>query len=184
MKQLKMNKEALNDELNPLSPTLRDLKQQDDGFRLPEGYFEAMEAAVLSRVEASDTRRKPVLAGRKGGLWGRLLHPKAMWAAAAALALMLAATLFLRSPNATTTNSDWASEELTEEDIEAFLLDNISDFETEQLFTLTTSATLSSSQPNATIPDNNLLIEDLSTEEIELMLKELSPEELETLLKT
>ncbi|MCW5923730.1 MAG: hypothetical protein KIS77_15400 [Saprospiraceae bacterium] len=176
-----MNKETLNDELKPLSPWLHGMKQRDDGFRVPDGYFDAVEEAVLNQVKAADALRKPVLASRRGGLFAMLARPKVAWPAiAATLALVVSAVWFFRSANVAPTPADWASQELTEEEIEAFLLENIGDFEAEQLFSITVAD--QSAQTNKT--EQPLTTDELSKEELEWLLKELSHEELEQLLKT
>ena len=184
-----MKKESLDKELKGLSPLLRDLKRGGDGFRVPEGYFGALEESVLGRVEATGFRRKPALEARRGGLFARWSRLQVIWAAAAALALVLAATWVFRAPPAQQQMLPVAAEqELTEEAIEAYVLENIRDFEAELLAGVPTvehalpetkPALPKESKSKASDP-----LDDLSDEELELLLKEMSDEELENLLKT
>ena len=97
-----MKKESLNDELKDLSPWLHELKQQDDGFRLPEDYFNKMQDAVFARLESEGALR----AGQEhtSGIMGRirpLFRVRYLSAAAATIAVVLAALWFLR-PTPTT----------------------------------------------------------------------------------
>ncbi|GAB4496589.1 MAG: hypothetical protein OHK0019_28630 [Saprospiraceae bacterium] len=184
-----MKKELLDDELKERSPLLLDAKKQGDGFRLPEGYFEALEDAVFSRVDSAGIRRKPVLEAKRGGLFGRFSRSGIAWAAAATFVIVLAAAWFFKTqfvqplaPVATT------QQELTEEEIETYVIENIQDFDASLIAAVpvgehvppeTKSATPTENNPAASDP-----LDDLSDEELELLLKEMSDAELENLLKT
>jgi hypothetical protein len=180
-----MKKESINDELDKLSPWLRDMKRQDDGFRLPEGYFDAMEQSVFGRLESSGGLRKSVNPPPGNGLTARIGRKQWMWAAAAVFATVLAAAWFFGQPG--DASAPVVSVELTEEEIESYVLDNIRDFDAELLADVPVQA--------APVPDYKPApaaqpkqptdpIDDLSDEEIELLLKDMSDEELENLLKT
>ncbi len=185
-KQNDMKKESVNDELENLSPLLRGWKQQKEGFQVPEGYFDTVEEAVFSRIDQSGNRRKPALETRRGGLFSR---SQVRWAAAAVLALVLAATWFFTAyPPANDALPAVASQELTEEEIEAYVLANIRDFDEALLAEVpagtqpvveTKPVSPAAAQPKQTDP-----IDDLSDEELDLLLKDMSDEELENLLKT
>lgn len=180
-----MKKESLDDELKGLSPWLRDLGMQEEGFRVPEGYFGALEESVYSRVESAENRRKPVMRIKRGGFVGRFSRSQVLWAAAASLALLLAATWLIRVKPA---REIVATQELTEEEIEAYVLENIRDFDVELLADVpAVEQTLPETQPAApreAKPKQPDPMDDLSEEELELLLKEMSDEELENLLKT
>lgn len=180
-----MKKNLSDDELKELSPLLRDLRQQDEGFRVPEGYFGALEDSVLNKVEKTGNRRRPAMKAKRGGLFGRFSRSRIMWAVAATLTLVFAATwLFRIKPE----QSVAATQELTEEEIEAYVLENIRDFDAELLAAVPVSEqALPETKPVTpmdTKPKQSDPMDDLSEEELELLLKEMSDEELENLLKT
>lgn len=184
-----MNKKTINDELQNLSPLLREMRQKGDGFRVPEGYFEAVEESVFGRIEAAGIRRQPVLEGKKGGLFGRIFRSKIIWAAAAALVLVLATTWLFKMKNGQSDTSPLvASQELTEEEIEAYVLENIHEFEAEQLAALPVGEQVfQQTEPSPapkTKPKQADPLDEFSQEELDILLKEMSEEELENLLKT
>ncbi len=181
-----MNKKKINDELNELSPLLRDLKQKDNGFRLPEGYFEAVEESVFSRIDAAGARREPVLETQWGG---KFFRSRVMWAAAAASALVLAVVWFVRPKNALDIEAPIAvSQELTAEEIEAYVLENIHDFDAAQLASVPADEPVPTVTNPSPIPEKKSKelepADDFSEEELELLLKEMSEEELKNLLET
>lgn len=183
-----MNKNSANDELQNLSPLLREMRQKDDGFRLPEGYFKGLEGSVLSRIDASGTRRGAILQARRGVLFGKITRSRVVWAAAAVLALVLAATWFFKIKQAQADTLPVAAQGLTEEEIEAYVLENINEFEAEQLASLPAAEQIipKPTTPSApeTKPKQTSPIEDFSEEELEILLKDMSDEELESLLKS
>lgn len=183
-----MKKESLDDELKGLSPLLREVRGQDDSFRVPEGYFGALEDSVLGRVDASAMRRKQVMGARRGGLFARFSRSQVAWAVAAALTLVLAATWLFRTPPQTDALQAATAQELTEEEIEAYVLENIRDFDAELLADVpVNSRALPETKPASpaeTKTKTSDPLDDLSDEELELLLKEMSDEELENLLKT
>lgn len=179
-----MKKELLDDELSNLSPRLRELKQESDGFQLPEGYFGGVEELVFRRIDGMGARRRPVLETKGSSLLARFFRPQAMMAAAAAIALTLAAVWFFRPP--AVKDSLAAAPELSEEEIEAYVLENIRDFDAEQLASISASQTAQVEAESSKSPENQATnghsLEGLSEEELELLLKEMSEEELESLL--
>lgn len=180
-----MKKESINDELDKLSPLLRDLKRQDDGFRMPEGYFDAMEQSVFGRLESSGGLRKTVAPTPANGLTARFGRKQWMWAAAAVFAAVLAAAWFFGQPEEV--EAPVATTELTEEEIESYVLENIRDFDAELLADVPAQAAQDQAPAPATQPrpqQQTDPVDDLSEEEIELLLKDMSDEELENLLKT
>lgn len=179
-----MKKESLDNELKKLSPRLHELKRESDGFQLPEGYFGALEESVFRRIDGMSARRQPVLGTKGSSLLARFFRPQAMMAAAAAIALTLAAVWFFRPPAAK--DSLAAAPELSEEEIEAYVLENIRDFDAEQLASISASETAPMEVESSRSPENQATnghsLEGLSEEELELLLKEMSEEELESLL--
>lgn len=180
---MKKDSTALQDELKDLSPFLYEqkLKQQEpggDGFRLPPGYFDAVEEAVFARLEASGARHVVL---EKRGIVRGLFQSRVMLAAAAMIVLVLAALWFFRPAPAVAP----AAAELSEEDIEAYVLENIRDFDTDQLASLSpveSTATeeehTGSSKPKTDKPS----LDDLSPEDVENVLRDMSEEELQELL--
>lgn len=179
-----MKKESINDELDKLSPWLRDMKRQDDGFRLPDNYFDAMEQSVFGRLESSGGLRKSVPPPSGNGLAARIGRKQWMWAAAAVFTVVLAAAWFFGQPDDAA--APVASIELTEEEIESYVLDNIRDFDAELLADVPVQAAQEQPAPAAPPRPKQQAdpVDDLSEEEIELLLKDMSDEELENLLKT
>ena len=181
-----MKKESLDNELKGLSPLLRDPGQRDPGFRVPEGYFEALEDSVFSRVGATGNRRKPMMKALRGGFFTRFSRTQVMWAAAAIFALVLAAIWFISPKPAQ--QPALATQELTEAEIEAYVLENIRDFDAELIADVPVNTHIvpetRHTSPATTKPGVTDPIDDLSDEELELLLKEMSDEELENLIKT
>ena len=180
-----MKKESINDELDKLSPWLRDQKRQDDGFRMPDGYFDAMEQSVFGRLESSGGLRKSVVPAPDNGLTARLGRKQWMWVAAAAFATVLAAAWFFGQPDELA--APVAATDLTEEEIESYVLDNIRDFDAELLADVPAQPAPAQEPAPANQPrpqQQTDPVDDLSDEEIELLLKDMSDEELENLLKT
>ncbi len=181
-------KEQRNDELGELPPLLRDLRRQDDGFRVPEGYFEAIEDSVFERLERSGSGQKPWEI-RRGGRLSRLMPMQTAAAIAATLALVLAAWWFFRPDPGTVPEQGTLAAELTEAEIESYVLENIRDFDADLLADLPPAEMTAPAPESPTpVPETKTRpgdpLDDLSEEELELLLKEMSDEELEDLLKT
>lgn len=49
--------QSLQDELEHLSPTLKELRSKEDGFHVPPGFFEQHAAEVFKRLESPPTHR-------------------------------------------------------------------------------------------------------------------------------
>lgn len=186
---MKKDQEMLDDELENLSPRLRALRRQDDGFRLPADYFEGLESAVFQQINALGARRQPAPPTEKPGFWNALAwlwQPRLAMAFGTVLVLAVAAWWLLR-PNAAPapTVIPLAQIELTLEEAEAYVQANLHDFEPEQLAAL---AMLEDEPPEpATTPDKPKKTTpkaqvELSDEELELLLDDLSDEELEQML--
>lgn len=176
-----MKKESLDKELEGLSPKLQELRRENDGFRLPDSYFESLEEAVFSRLDAAGARRQQELTVSRGK---GLFSIRWMATAAAVLALILAAVWFFK-PAPVAAPQPVALQLTEEEIIESYVLENIRDFEVEQLAALSTEHEVESSPapPNQqTTPKGGDLLDNMSAEEMELLLKEMTDEELESLL--
>jgi hypothetical protein len=175
--------DELDDELKNLSPFLRDLKRKKEPLKVPDGYFEQMEQSVFQKLEAAGAQRKPVLRPQKS-LQARLFNPRLMMAAAAAISIALAAWWFLMPPTAMAPPNLMAMD-MSDEELESYLLENIHEFDLDQLASLdqeelpventptTSPEPASKSKPN---------LDDLKLEDVESILKDMSDEELEQLL--
>lgn len=173
-------KDSLDDELKNISPWLRDMKRPDDGFQLPEGYFDALEDRVMARLEAEGLRQVPALQAVRGGQWWR--QPRMMWAAAAVSCAVLAAVWLLRpQPQVAVAAADLSAEELEE-----YVLENVHEFEVEQLASITKEYGSEASEPRIEPTDNQQKMpsagDEFSPEDVDKLLDDMSDEELESIL--
>lgn len=176
-----MKKELLDDDLPPF---LREMKEKGDGFKVPEAYFEGLEDAVFKRLEAGGDMRRPAIKATKRPLRFPLsIRPRTAMALAAGMALVLAAVWFFQQP-AAPPQQQIAAVELTEEDLESYLLDNVHEFDPEQLATLNTSEiTETSSENNNDSPQKNQpAANDIHPDDLDHILDEMTDEELEQIL--
>jgi hypothetical protein len=120
-----MNNNSINNELQELSPTLRQLKEKQDPLQVPTGYFEDWHYFLKPILESSPTPIR--MPARKARAW---LKPM-IWSSAATGAILVAAFYFIR------TNQDpcpkIAFEPLTPETAVAYVEENILDYEQELL---------------------------------------------------
>jgi len=172
--------------MDELSPFLRNLKDKNGGFKVPEGYFDKLEDSVFQKINEQGARKKPLYATR-GGLFHRLIHSRTTYAAAAAaIALMLAAWWFLRPA---TPALYMAQTDLTEEELQIYIAENVLEFEIDQLAML---------QPEERAVDSPDIPETMPTdsqkqhrvspaklfhpEDVKDLLNDMSEEELEEIL--
>ena len=174
--------ESIEKELQALSPWLQEQAQKQSGMQVPPGYFENLEASVFDKIDAQNLRRNH-LNVRKGGLLQRFLRPK-MWASAAAIsAIAVACWWMLRPEPAAILPADTYAEALTDEEIEAYVLDNITEFDSEQLASITGDVLPEHMPaPGPTSAPSGKTADDISPEELENLLQHMSEEELESLL--
>lgn len=174
--------EALDKELESLSPWLQEQSRKKDGMQVPPGYFENLEDAVFNKIAAQNLRR-PALTAQKGGMLRKLLRPR-MWAAAAAISAIAVACWWMLRPQPNAMQPvDTYAEALTDEEIEAYVLDNITEFDSEQLASIT-EEDLPEHMPaaNPAPTPKAKPTEDIPDEELENLLQQMSEEELESLL--
>lgn len=186
-------KKELYDELDGLSPKLRDLKQTPDGLKLPEGYFDTLENRVLTQLEAQGERRISTESASTN--WGIRVNRR-YWAAAAAVAVLAVAIWQFAGPNpdnpladasqtvADASHGDVVVESLSEEEI--YLEEHILDFEPELLAEIDDesleNAIIESTrqQPAASNPKKHKASK--VDDELDQLLEELTDEELEDIL--
>ncbi len=179
-----MKKENIDDELKSISPFLKDLKGKGDGFEIPEGYFEDMEEAVFARLKSSGDLGRPTMkVVKRPGLFPLAIRPRTAMAMAAALALILTAIWFIRQPQSVQP-MPFVSSELTEDDLEYYVLENVHEFDPEQLAELTQAET---PEPNEEATSgkpkkNRSTSDEIRPEDLEKILDEMTDEELEQIL--
>jgi len=175
-----MQQKKTHPELNDLSPLLQDLRQREGGFNVPEGYLDNFENDLFSKLETSGQFTKPGLQVVKKPVHkNRLLRP--VMAIAATFAIILSAVWFFQARPTDTDSPEMASVELSEEDIEAYLLENVQDFEVEQLAMLPETeqpAAPSAKQPSPAKSSSD----ELTPEDVEHILDDMTEEELEEIL--
>ncbi|MBL7825237.1 MAG: hypothetical protein JNJ57_01310 [Saprospiraceae bacterium] len=173
-----MSKLPLHD---PLPPLLNELKNKEDGFHVPDHYFETFENRLFERLEQSGIERPQELQSFKVKT-NKISRYFPVMAIAAAFTVLIAAFWFFQS-NVLPTDNEIASTELTEDEIESYVLDNLHDFETEQLAMLPSEEELDIVPPShapSTSPDS---IEDIiAPEDVESILNDMTEEELEEIL--
>lgn len=175
-----MKQQKAHQELNDLSPFLHDLRKREDGFQMPEGYLDNFETDLFAKLETSGQYTQPGLqVVKKPANKTRNLWP--LMAIAAAFALLFGAIWFFKAGPAGTQNPEMASVELSDEDIEAYLLENVQDFEAEQLAMLpeveqTVEPAAKQKTPAKSNPD------DLTPEDVKHILDDMTDEELEEIL--
>ncbi len=178
-----MNKhESLEEELKSLSPWLQEQSRKQAGMQTPPGYFEHLELAIFDKIEAQNLQR-PGLTARKGGMLRSILRPR-MWAAAAAVAAIAVACWWMIRPQSDAILPvDTYAEALTDEEIEAYLLENITEFDAGQLAAVSYVDMPEQTPAAAPAPGKSTkTADDISPEELENLLQQMSEEELESLL--
>ena len=180
----------LHDELGD-SPLLQALKKNDDGFRVPDDYFDTLESEVYRQLDAIGARRQPAAFAapdRRPSWWQllqRLWHPRTALAFAGVFAVALAGWwYFTASPAVSST--EMAAANLSDEDAEAYLLDNALELDPQQIAQVIPEEELPPidvSEPGATSAQKSNPKEiQIRPEDLENVLKDMSDEELEKLL--
>lgn len=177
-----MKKHNLEEDLPPF---LRDLKEKKDGFKVPEGYFEDMEQSVFARLKASGDLDQPKLkVTKRPKMYAAFIRPQAALAYAAVLALVLTAIWFFRPPSPAVQAPVLATVELTEDELESYLLENAQEFEPEQLASLnpTEMEAVEEDTPSETPNQKRPAAEDIHPDDLDHILDEMTDEELEQIL--
>lgn len=177
-----MKKEILEQELPPI---LIELKAKGDGLRVPDDYFDDLETAVFARLESTGALRRPVIkAEKRPSLFSVSIKPRAAMALAATLALVLAAVWFFRQDSVVVSQPSVASAELTEEDLESYLIDNVQEFDPEQLALLTPEEPTETTEENTpgTPKKNSRSSSEIRPDDLDKILDEMTDEELEQIL--
>lgn len=171
----------MEDELKKEAPELHEMRRHNDGFKLPDDYFGSFEDRVFGRIESAGIQRNAAQQAVKRTA-RRVSMPHMLLAAAAVITLLLAAVWFFKPTPAI--EQPVASVELSEEEIETYLLENVQDFEAEQLAMLPDEEEQETTQPATKTPDKKSddPLEDISPEDVEHILNDMTEEELEEIL--
>ncbi len=171
----------MEDELKNIAPDVFKQLPQKDSFKLPEGYFESFDGRVMDRIEAFGlTQQVPLKIVKRPAK--RVSMGYMLMAAAAVFALVLAAVWFLKPASAEDRTT--ASIELSDEEIEAYLLENVQYLEVDQLAMIPEATeneyqtpTIQEKPPQQTnVPD------EITPEDVEHLLNDMTEEELEEIL--
>ncbi|MFN0173696.1 MAG: hypothetical protein ACKVU0_03520 [Saprospiraceae bacterium] len=180
-----MKKQYLDEELKTISPLLKELKEKGDGFKVPEGYFEDLEHTILARIESSGVAGRPARkVNKRPGLFTIFIRPQAAMAYAAALALILAAVWFIRQDASPIQDEPFVTTELTVDDIESYVLENLHEFEPEQLASMTQEETSEGADKPAgkNQKKNSSASDEIHPDDLDKILDEMTDEELEQIL--
>jgi anti-sigma-K factor RskA len=185
-----MQKDSKNirEELQNRSPLLAELQSKYSGQKVPDGYFDQLESELLRKIEENDYPKAATTAG-KTPVWRSMSAVRGTrfaMAAAAVFVLVFAAWWFFRiqpGQPAVPHNYRELAANLTAEDAAAYVESNIHEFETTTLANYAavepTAAPKSASERTA---KRALSLEELSEEQLDLLLQDLSDEELEEIL--
>jgi hypothetical protein len=183
---MEKDKNNIREELQGLSPFLADLHSKDSGQKAPEDYFDQLESEVFRKIEEGGYQREAPTGSTP--VWRGLIairRSRFAMAAAAVFALVFGAWWFFRmqpaSSPAVPENYQELAAALTAEDAAAYIAGNIHEFETATLETYVAVEPAAESTPER--PSKRARpLEDLSEEQLDLLLQDLSDEELEEIL--
>jgi len=180
---MKKDRIALQDELREIAPRLADLQARGDGHTVPPDYFEQLENRVFQRIDALGERRLPTEPVRKSAS-ARVVNLRWITAVAASLSLALGAWWFMRPQPGPAVPENYAelAAKLTAEDAEIYVRKNLQEFETATLATYAIVEAPAAPQAAPAPPRTPDLLHDLNPDELDLLLNDLSDEELEAIL--
>jgi hypothetical protein len=124
-------KDEIQKEIQQVSPYLEDKLKPYSKGQVPDGYFQRFEDSFVRDVvrpgvkEQLSKKSRPGLMGIVEEFFSRLLSPKYSLAIASVLVLLVA-SVWLLNPTENTQTLDFAA--LSEEEVEAFIEDNLDDF--------------------------------------------------------
>lgn len=178
-----MHKESIDDELLQTSPWLMKQRQEGDGMQMPEGYFDGLESRLMERIASEGHKRNlPMTVVKKPAR--RISRMQWTMAIAATLALVLTAVWFFK-PGPEPVAPATASVDLTDEEIEAYMLENVQDFDSEELAMIAPEEITHESTPE-TLKNSKVKTkeshEEITPEDIDHILNDMTEEELEEIL--
>ena len=134
----------MREELKELSPFLADRLGEEEGFKVPKNYFKALPDEVLGRLR-EEMKSAPVQSSWLDGMtvfFQNLWQPRLTWAVASAAVLIAAAVWLCTNDGAETPAGqqiamDEALENIPDEDIHAYLFQNIEEVDNDLLISVT-----------------------------------------------
>lgn len=127
------NKDRLQDELSEQAPFLNSLEKGKNDYKVPDRYFDNLEAEVYRQIEAIGATRKPAPPVQRPSFWQfmqSLWQPRTALAFAGFLALAMTAWWYFQTNS---TPADFTAAAITADDAEAYLLDNLMELEPEHI---------------------------------------------------
>ena len=124
------NKEDIKKEIQQISPYLDQKLRPYSKPEVPDGYFQRFEDSFIRDVvrpgikEQKERNSQPGILGRIEALFTTVLSPRYSLAIASVLVLLVASVWLINSPE-TSGDLDFAS--LSEEDVDAYIEDNLDD---------------------------------------------------------
>jgi hypothetical protein len=161
------------------------MEKKKEGFKVPEGYFEGLDDAIFQKINEQGARKAPVLTAAPGGRWLETSNRRWLYGVAAAIALVAAAWWWLPNRQG---NTLLAQADLTEEELNTYIVENASDFDVEQLALLDAAEQQGDTDSQEMLPGDtqklrrNLPTGDFPSEELDNLLQDMSEEELEEIL--
>ncbi len=184
-------KDRLSEELGKHAPSLQPLLEQDKGLRVPADYFDQLEAGVFRQLDAIGAKPQP-LPQRTPAHWWQVLQglfqPRLALAFAGVVAIALAAWWYFSPSPAAEPALTIAAADISPDDAEAYLMDNLLELDPEQIafalpgdelpfITIQTPETNNPGEQNAATHELQISPKDLDN-----LLKDMSDDELEELL--
>jgi hypothetical protein len=174
--------ENIHDELRELSPLLSRLKELPEDYTLPDGYFSQFQQEVFAKINAEQKEvpvPKPV-AHKKPIWWQHWLEELSfLWQPRyaigfASISVVMIATWYLSQSPSEATNTSVAFNELSEEEIHNYLIDNIDGIDTETVW-VSTQNEIAAIENKAQTPLNeaNTTLQNASDVEIDEMIDEM-----------
>lgn len=168
-------KENIKAELEHLAPTLAKLKAEntDTGFQVPPNYFRQLTTDILAEVQPSPSTQAESWYSRLGQQFSTLLLGRPAFALASVILLIVAGMWFLRPHT-------WDRTELPElalnnDELEAYVLAHIEDFDTDLLIDIYTAEEEDKLEVDIEQP--------LMEENLDHLLLEMDDEEFESLFE-
>lgn len=168
-------KENIKAELEDLAPTLAKLKAEntDSGFQVPPNYFRQLSADILTEVQASAPKPADYWYHRMSRQLSSLLQVRPAFALASIILLILAGTWFLRTDPLN--RNDLPELALNSEELEAYVLAHIEDYDTDLLIDIYTAEEEGKTAESTESP--------LLEENLDQLLLEMDEEEFESLFE-
>ena len=168
-------KENIKAELEDLAPTLAQLKAENTGtgFQVPPSYFRQLTTDILTEVQASAPKPSDRWYYRLNRQLSILLQVRPAFALASIIVLILAGMWFLRTDSLN--SNDLPELALNNEELEAYVLAHIEDFDTDLLIDIYTAQEEEKTDESAEPP--------LLEENLDNLLLEMDEEEFESLFE-